>query len=190
MDCLDEDMFIDWSQAPENGYELDADGNAIKSELPEKDEETRRFDRYGSEYGYYLAPIDNVNGSYDFESRSLPFIEDKDSYHVYEEVGNLNDIVGDIKANTSLSESEKDSYLGKMTGEENVMSIKTDTSLTEDEQKEKIENLARENSKIYCGKPSPFFGEKGGAEQVESTKLSIKDLCDIGTLKEVTDEYK
>ena len=153
---LDEDGFIDWNKhAPENGYMLDENGKAIKSEILEKSDENRFFDRYGDEYGRYLAPMDKGNGSFEFEKRSLPYVEDKDNQHVYEEVGNLNDIAGDINKNSDMSEDRKQELLNK---------------------------LETNGGKTYIGEASPAFDQPGGAKQVE-TPLTVNELCEIGTLE-------
>ena len=151
---LDEDGFINWELAPEKGYVLDDEGNAIKEILTSKPSgKNRMFDRYGNEYGNYLSPVDSKGNSYAFEKRALPYVEDVTTHHVYEETGNLSNIRNDI-INSSLSDSRKQELLNKLG-----------------------------DNKTYIGKAKGAYDQIGGAEQVE-TPLSIKELCEIGTLTE------
>lgn len=82
---------IDWSQAPQDGYLLDAQGNAVKETcIPQIGEV---FDRYGSEYGRYACPV--IDGqAYAYNKRSLPYVEDVSSYHQYQVCGDISQYGG------------------------------------------------------------------------------------------------
>lgn len=78
---LDENGEIDWSGAPHNGYTLDEHGNPIRHEhVPQAGD---RFDRYGDPNGRYVSPIPE-EGSFPYETRSLPYAENPNAYHEYE----------------------------------------------------------------------------------------------------------
>ncbi|GEK85511.1 TNT domain-containing protein [Microbacterium aerolatum] len=80
-ECLDENGDIDWSKAPENGFVLDADGNPIMQDhVPNAGD---RFDRYGDPGGRYVSPVPE-DGPFSYDSRSLPYHENPNSYHEYE----------------------------------------------------------------------------------------------------------
>ena len=158
---LNEKGRIDWNKyAPEAGFKLDENGKAIKHELPENmSGEQRVFDRYGSAVkGYYVSPV--VDGkAYSYDERSLPYVQDEASKHTYVEVGNLNDLAGDIYK-SSLSDARKSELLAELTKNGGVA-------------------FEGEISEV------PAFGNngKGGGIQVE-LPLSIDELLEIGTLVE------
>ena len=46
------------------------------------------IDRYGPSYGRYMSPI--INGRpFNYDQRTLPFVEDKSQYHKYEVIGDI-----------------------------------------------------------------------------------------------------
>ena len=131
--------------------------------------------------------MDKNGNPFDFESRSLPYVEDPANRHVYEETGNLSDIVGDIK-NSGLTEERKQNLMDKLangpkaTNKENADLVRNNPNLTNAEKASIIEEMARANAKTYFGEAAPAFNQKGGAIQVQPP-LSIKELCEIGTLE-------
>ncbi|MBM7690343.1 hypothetical protein BCR24_14800 [Enterococcus ureilyticus] len=80
---------IDWSQVPEGGYVLDSSGNAIKK--PSIPKIGSQFDRYGEPNGRYTSPLNGGQG-YNYDQRSLPYIEDMSKYHKYEVTGDFSKI--------------------------------------------------------------------------------------------------
>lgn len=190
---LDDDGFIKWGEeAPDSGYIHDSDGNPVKEEYPENDTSNNRmFDRYGDEYGSFLAPMDKSGEPYSFESRSLPYVPDEANRHTYEETGNLANIVDDIK-NSDLSDERKQELMdklangpyenGKYVNQEAADVVRNDPNLSEGDKTRKIEDMAREYGKTMYGEAAPAFKQEGGAIQVQ-TPLSVNELCEIGTLE-------
>ncbi|WP_339099670.1 glycohydrolase toxin TNT-related protein [Candidatus Enterococcus lemimoniae] len=144
---------IDWAQVPNDGFVLDDAGNAIKNgHTPEIG---TQFDRYGSADGRFTSPLENGK-VYDYDQRSLPFIEEMSKYHKYEVTGNFNDIVSKIEnADTGLKEVIK-SYM-------------IDKSLTYDD-------LIIQASDIASG-----FGSTGGGIQWQMP-LPLEMLTDLGLI--------
>ena len=190
---LDDDGFIKWGEeAPDSGYIHDSDGNPVKEEYPENETSNNRmFDRYGDEYGSFLAPMDKSGEPYSFESRSLPYVPDEANRHTYEETGNLANIVDDIK-NSDLSDERKQELMdklangpyenGKYVNQEAADVVRNDPNLSEGDKTRKIEDMAREYGKTMYGEAAPAFKQEGGAIQVQ-TPLSVNELCEIGTLE-------
>nr|MBP3598771.1 glycohydrolase toxin TNT-related protein [Eubacterium sp.] len=112
---LNADGSIDWSKAPQGGYVLDSDGNAIKEAFIPQIGEV--IDRYGSSSGRYTSPV--VNGkSYAYTQRSLPYVEDLSNYHKYEVIGDfskiedyINDCV-DVELRTEIDKMVSVYYAG------------------------------------------------------------------------------
>ncbi|WP_339362091.1 TNT domain-containing protein [Vallitalea maricola] len=86
---LKADGSIDWAQVPEGGYVLNDAGKAIKNDyIPSKGE---IIDRYGPSNGRYTSPV--IDGKpYNYDQRSLPYIEDSSKYHQYKVEGDFNNI--------------------------------------------------------------------------------------------------
>lgn len=79
-ETLNDQGRIDWSQAPNDGFTLDADGNAIRFDhVPQVGD---RFDRYGPPDGRFVSPIPE-DGPFSYDSRSLPYTENPAAYHEY-----------------------------------------------------------------------------------------------------------
>jgi len=97
---LNGDWKIDWNQAPQGGYVLDASGNPIKNPYVPKPREI--LDRHGPQSGRYTSPV--VDGKpYDYSQRSLPYVENPEMYHQYEVIGDFNDIESYVKNCSDLS---------------------------------------------------------------------------------------
>lgn len=111
-DVLRPDGSINWDKAPQGGYVLKDDGTADKGEVvtPLKG---KIIDRYGSPDGRYVSPINN-NKPYPYEERSLPYIENPSSYHMYKVEGDLKKIQEYISNCTDMKLKAKiESYTKK-----------------------------------------------------------------------------
>lgn len=151
---------IDWSQAPENGYTLDAQGKPVKAVyVPQMNEV---IDRYGSSTGRYTSP---VNGAvpYSYDDRSLPYVEDVSSYHQYRVTGDISRLEEYVNACRSQDAATAD-LIDRMVNQYYQGDI--------------------HNMKVYSGEVAPAFGHKGGGIQYEFP-LSIDILCRLGILQEV-----
>lgn len=152
---------IDWSQAPNNGYKLDDQGNALKEPYVPQIGEV--IDRYGSPVGRYTSPV-GENGPYSYAERSLPYVEDVSSYHQYE-------VIGDI--------SRLEDYVN--------VCRSTDTATADliDQMVRNYYNGDIHNMVLYRGEVAPAFGYGGGGIQYEFP-LSIDILCKLGILREIS----
>lgn len=149
---------IDWTQAPNGGYTLDPQGQAVKSTCdPHRDEV---YDRYGSALGRYTSPVTNSQ-SYSYEKRSLPYVEDTSSYHQYrmvKEFSDLADCVNECKDANLVSEIQ--GMVTKYYGGD-------------------ISKMV-----VWQGTTASAFGCPGGAVQCEFP-LSIDVLCRLGMMCEI-----
>jgi hypothetical protein len=88
-DVLNADGTIKWSEVPNNGYVLDSAGNAIREPYIPKIGEV--IDRYGPSNGRFTSPV--IDGKpFNYDQRSLPFIEDQSMYSQYRVKGDFNKI--------------------------------------------------------------------------------------------------
>lgn len=155
---LTSDGAIDWTQAPQNGYQLDESGAAIKEiYVPQVGEVV---DRYGSAGGRYTSPM--IGGQpYAYDQRSLPYVEDDSSYHIYQ-------VTGDI--------SQLENYVNSCT-DETVVSIVRDSAA-------KYYEGDISKMVVWKGTTAAAFGCAGGAMQYEFP-LSMDVLCSLGILQEI-----
>lgn len=156
---LTSDGSIDWTKAPNGGYTLDADGNAIREAfIPQVGE---IIDRYGAPNGRYTSPIVN-DKSYEYTKRSLPYVEDTSNYHQYEVVGDFTKIkeyvdnCTDAKLKAQIEETVARYYEGDYG---KLISYKGDAAAVDG------------------------WGE-GGAVQYEFS-LTVEQLEGLGLLKEI-----
>ena len=157
--ALKSDGSINWSRAPQGGYVLDADGNAIKEAFTPKIGEV--IDRYGPANGRYTSPVID-DKAFSYSERSLPYVEDASKYHRYE-------VTGDF---TKIEEYVKKCANSELKG-------KIDAAVTA--------YYDGDYSKLvsYRGKVAGIedWGN-GGATQYEFS-LSIEQLVELGLLKEI-----
>ena len=77
---------VDWDQAPQNGYTLNADGT------PKRERYTIRageiIDRFGGAGGRYVCPVIQ-DQAFTYSQRSLPYIENSADYHRYKVIGDF-----------------------------------------------------------------------------------------------------
>jgi hypothetical protein len=150
---------MNWSRAPQGGYTLDADGNAIKEVFVPKIGEV--IDRYGPANGRYTSPV--IDGKdFSYSERSLPYVEDASKYHRYEVTGDFAKIEEYVK-NCANSE----------------LKAKIDAAVTA--------YYDGDYSKLvsHRGKVAEIEGwGQGGATQYEFS-LSIEVLVELGLLKEI-----
>ena len=104
---------IDYSVVPPDGYEIDATtGKMLKNPIKKNLTGINRvYDRYGSEFGYYMSQLGATPTT--FEQRSLAIVKDETTHHYYMEIGNLADIEGDINK-ASLDARRKAELLIKL----------------------------------------------------------------------------
>lgn len=94
---LNSDWGIDWSQVPNSGYTLDINGNAIKDRyVPFIGE---NIDRYDPSNGRFTSPIIDGN-AYNYNQRSLPYVEDLTQHHQYEVIGDYSKLEKYVNACT------------------------------------------------------------------------------------------
>ncbi|MBM7691679.1 putative ribonuclease toxin of YeeF-YezG toxin-antitoxin module [Peribacillus deserti] len=86
---LNPDGSIKWSEVPNGGYVLNDKGIAIKDEYTPESGEV--IDRYGPPNGRYTSPVID-NKPFNYDQRSLPFVEDFSKYHQYKVTGDFNNI--------------------------------------------------------------------------------------------------
>lgn len=145
---------IDWDQVPEGGYILDEAGKAIKKDyVPSKGE---IIDRYGPQNGRYTSPVSDGN-PYNYDQRSLPYIEDSSKYHQYKVEGDFNNIK---------------KYYDECTNE--TLKIKIDAYM-------KKYKLTFDKLKIKKGVIAKGFGSTGGGIQYE-LPLPVDMLIDLKLL--------
>ena len=155
---LNEDGSIKWSEVPNGGYVLDANGNAIKNEhVPMPDE---ILDRYGPPNGRYTSPV--LEGKpFNYDQRSLPYLEDSSKYHQYEVIGDFSKI---------------EEYVSKC----NNLQLKSKLEA------QVLRYYNGDYSKVvtYKGGIAKGFGASGGGIQYE-LPLPVEWLEELGLLKEV-----
>ena len=144
---------IDWNRWASNGGR---EGNEISGEdfMPKKG---ILIDRYGTPNGRYSSPI--IDGTpYSYEQRSLPFVEDKRQYHVYEvQYDSILECINNV-ADENIKKILLNEYKNiEFSTEKNIFSI----------------------SKI-----APTFNQIGGGIQYEFS-FTINTLLKIGYLKEL-----
>ncbi|WP_439444297.1 TNT domain-containing protein [Listeria aquatica] len=150
---------IDWSQVPNNGYVLDAAGNAIKTEFhPEKG---AKFDRYGPDGGRFTSPVGKDNVAFQYDERSLPYLEDSTKYHQYEIIGDFEDI------KSFVDHCPNDGLRTKLY---NDVDLFYDGNWN--------------NVKAGKGDIAPGFGAKGGGIQWQ-LPFTVSELKEIGLVKEI-----
>lgn len=154
-DCLDENGEIDWSQAPHDGFRLGEDGNPIlRDHQPQAGE---RFDRFGHPYGTFVSPL-GPDGPYSWDSRSLPYHENPNAYHLYEWDRPLSELHDAYAKADPETRQRVDIYL-----DDNELEL-SDT--------------------VQRGNAAPAFNQGGGAEQ-DILPLPPKLLEDLGMISEV-----
>ena len=155
---LNEDGSIKWSEVPNGGYVLDADGNAIKEVYVPKPAET--LDRYGPANGRYTSPVPEGN-PFTYDQRSLPYLEDLSKYHQYE-------VTGDF--------SKLEEYVAKCNNPQLKLKIEAQV----------LRYYNGDYSKLvtHQGGIAEGFGSSGGGIQYE-LPLPVGWLEELGLLKEV-----
>ena len=157
--ALNLDGSMNWSRAPQGGYTLDANGNAIKETFTPKIGEV--IDRYGPADGRYTSPV--IDGkAFSYSERALPYVEDVSKYHQYEVTGDFTKIEEYVKNCTN-----------------NELKAKIDAAVTA--------YYDGDYSKLvsYKGKAAGIEGwGKGGAIQYEFS-LTVEQLEGLGLLKEI-----
>ncbi|MEY2195374.1 TNT domain-containing protein [Neobacillus sp. BF23-41] len=155
---LNEDGSINWSEVPNGGYVLDADGNAIKEVYVPKPAEI--LDRYGPANGRYTSPV--LEGKpFNYDQRSLPYLEDLSKYHQYE-------VTGDF--------SKLEDYVSKCKNPQLKLKIEAQV----------LRYYNGDYSKVvtHQGGIAEGFGSSGGGIQNE-LPLPVGWLEELGLLKEV-----
>jgi hypothetical protein len=155
---LNEDGSIKWSEVPNGGYVLDADGNAIKEVYVPKPAET--IDRYGPANGRYTSPVPEGN-PFNYDQRSLPYLEDLSKYHQYE-------VTGDF--------SKLEDYVSKCNNPQLKLKIEAQV----------LRYYNGDYGKLVTqqGGIAEGFGSSGGGIQYE-LPLPVGWLEELGLLKEV-----
>ena len=157
--ALNPDGSINWSKAPQGGYTLDVNGNAIKEKFIPKIGNV--IDRYGPANGRYTSPV--IDGkTFGYSERTLPYVEDASKYHQYKVTGDFAKIKEYVKNCTN-----------------NELKAKIDAAVTA--------YYDGDYSKLvsYKGKAVGIEGwGKGGAIQYEFS-LTIEQLEGLGLLKEI-----
>ena len=149
---------------PADGYTTDASGKAIKHTITLT--KGQQIDRYGSEYGSYVSPMDENGIPYEYNKRSLPY-DPSQTYSKYEitcdkldaatiEQAIAKNYAGGIEA---FIEQHPDNWSGDATSGHFV-------------------------GDTYEGDIAGWFGYEGGGKQIE-LPLSIKLLLQLGLIKKV-----
>lgn len=154
---LNPDGSINWGEVPKGGYVLDENGNAIKeTHIPEQGEVV---DRYGPANGRYTSPV--IDGKpYNYDQRSLPFVEDPSKYHQYKVTGDFNNI---------------ESYVNQTP--DAVLREKVTTLMD-------AYDLTYDDLKIQKGDIAPGFGSTGGGIQYEMP-LPVDLLEGLGLIEKI-----
>ncbi len=151
---LDEDGFINWELAPEKGYVLDDEGNPIKEILTSNLGEKNRI------FDRFGNQYGNYLSPVDAEGNSYDFEERALPFVEDLSTRHIYEETGDLSnirndiINSNLSDLRKQELLNKLG-----------------------------DNKTFIGEAKGAFDQIGGAKQIE-TPLSIKELCEIGTLTE------
>ncbi|GAA1875961.1 glycohydrolase toxin TNT-related protein [Myceligenerans crystallogenes] len=159
-----ETMKIDWERhAPRNGFMVDVfeidpvtREPVMPKRLPEKGE---IFDRYGTPDGRFVSPVRNGE-AFDYDERSLPYIEDPRQYHQYEVVGDFSNLRSHYEAAPADVRHEVDVLMSRY-------------------------NLTWDKMAVQEGPAAAAFGAKGGAVQ-SLLPMSVELLEGLGVLKELT----
>ena len=154
---LNADGSIKWSEVPNGGYVLDQEGNAIKEVLVPKTGNI--IDRYGPPNGRYTSPVPEGK-PYNYDQRSLPYVEDVTKYHQYEVIGDFNNIQNYIQQCPDVKVRLKaEAYMKKF-------------------------KLSFDDLKVQEGYIAEGFGSSGGGIQFE-LPLPVTMLEDLGLLLKV-----
>ncbi|MDQ0885077.1 hypothetical protein QFZ81_000165 [Paenibacillus sp. V4I9] len=154
---LNADGSINWSEVPKGGYVLDGNGNAIKEAYSPNLGDV--IDRYGPPNGRYISPVIDCK-TYNYDQRSLPYVEDASKYYQYKVTGDFDNI-------------------------ETYVNHCTDTSL-----REKVTtymegyDLSYNDLKIQKGEIASGFGSIGGGIQYE-LPLPVGMLEGLGLLEKI-----
>lgn len=155
--ALTVDGYINWNEVPKGGYVLDANGNAIKEVYQPKVGEI--IDRHGPPNGNYASPV--IDGKpFNYDQRSLPYVEDMSMYHQYVIKGDFNN----IKA-----------YVDKCTDLKTKLKVKAFMERNE---------LTYDDLIVYKGEIAKGFGSIGGGIQYE-LPLPISILESLGILEKI-----
>ncbi|WP_419887688.1 glycohydrolase toxin TNT-related protein [Neobacillus niacini] len=154
---LNPDGSINWDEVPKGGYVLDKNGNAVKeTHIPDQGEVV---DRYGPANGRYTSPV--IDGKpYNYDQRSLPYVEDPSKYHQYKITGDFNDI---------------ESYVNQTP--DPVLREKVTTLMD-------AYDLTYDDLKIQKGDIAPGFGSTGGGIQYEMP-LPVDLLEGLGLIEKI-----
>jgi hypothetical protein len=142
--------------APEGGYTLDAAGQAIKH--PYVPQIGDHIDRYGPPDGRYTSPIPD-GGPYQYDERSLPYIEDPGQYHQYEITGDVRDVRASYDRAPLEVREDVDSYMSD-------------------------KGLSWNDLVTQEGDVAPAFSGSGGGSQIEFP-LPVEYLEALHILKEI-----
>ncbi|OXM12980.1 hypothetical protein CGZ75_24235 [Paenibacillus herberti] len=154
---LNADGSIKWSEVPNGGYVLDRNGNAIKDVFVPKTGDI--IDRYGPPNGRYTSPV--LDGKpYNYDQRSLPYVEDVTKYYQYEVIGDFNDLKIYIQQCPDVNVRLKaEAYMKKF-------------------------KISFDELKVQKGNIAEGFGSSGGGIQFE-LPLPVNMLEDLGLLVKV-----
>nr|WP_309100501.1 TNT domain-containing protein [Fredinandcohnia onubensis] len=154
---LKPDGSIKWEEVPKGGYVLDQKGNPIKDvHTPVTGE---LIDRYGPPNGRYTSPV--IDGKpFDYDQRSLPYVEDPTKYHQYKIIGDFNQIETYFNNTSDLALKEKI------------------TSMMD------AYDLSFDDLKVQKGEIAPGFGSTGGGIQYEMP-LSVDILEGLGLVEKL-----
>ena len=158
-ECLNADGQVDWSQAPHGGFRLDEDGKPMMQDhVPAAGDV---FDRYGGPDGRYVSPVPE-SGSFSFESRSLPYVENPNAYHRYEWAHSPADVESVYSSLDDATRADVDAVLNQY-----------DLDVSD------LAHVARGDAA-----PIPAWGTPGGATQ-DLLPVSVELLDIMGMIREV-----
>jgi hypothetical protein len=154
---LNPDGSIKWSEVPRGGYVLDKSGDAIKK--PYSPNIGDVIDRYGPPNGRYTSPV--IDGTpYNYDQRSLPYVEDPSKYHQYKVTGDFDNI--ETYVNQCTDTRFKDKIITYMEGYD----------------------LSYDDLKIQKGEIARGFRSTGGGIQYE-LPLPVDILEGLGLLEKI-----
>jgi hypothetical protein len=156
-EVLNSDGSIKWSEVPNGGYTLDEKGNAIKEKYILKEGDV--IDRYGPPNGRYTSPVIE-NKPFNYEQRSLPYIEDPSKYHQYKVKDGFIDFKTSIETCTDPKTKIKiDAYMKKY-------------------------RITYDDLNVQAGEIASGFGSAGGGIQYE-LPLPVNMLEDLNIIEKI-----
>ncbi|THE10570.1 DUF4237 domain-containing protein [Bacillus timonensis] len=153
---LKPDGSIKWEEVPKGGYVLDQKGSPIKEVHTPAPGEV--IDRYGPPNGRYTSPV--IDGKpFDYDQRSLPYVEDPKMYHQYQVVGGFDDLKSIVTSSDSITKIKVEAYMRKY-------------------------GLSYDDLQVQIGEIASGFGSKGGGIQYE-LPLPVDMLESLGILEKI-----